>query len=344
MPRSHDRLIPLLLAVLLAAVPARAEVVRVESPDGAFGQGWMYVARDGTCRVAMPAHVVPAGGRGLAGDGAGRQYELTAPYRPDPETDLALMTVPVPRGTICTPSRLGASDLERRIATLRDAQLVSLDTAEKRTMAVELVAATVDAGAGTVLAFRPRNPADRFRQGMSGSTILAQDGTMIAMLTDVDPASGIGIALRFDVIRRLAERAPATDAADLPGIAMVIEKGAAADPGAPPSLLLEGAAWRGTPVDGRLSLVVALETERVVTGLALTATCGTDGVRHIAASVRRAPDNPFSVETPCSLDPAAAGAAITCPLPPRRARQIRLTLWTGDETLCLADLGLSLSQ
>lgn len=339
-----ERLIPVLLMVLVAGLPARAEVVRVESPDGAFGQGWMYVARDGTCRVAMPAHVVPAGGRGLAGDGAGRQYELTAPYRPDADTDLALMTVPVPRGTICTPSRLGTSDLERRIANLRDAQMVSLDAAEKRTMAVEIVAATVDAGAGTVLAFRPRNPSDHFRQGMSGSTILAPDGTMIAMLTDVDPDSGIGIALRFDVIRRLAERAPATDAADLPGIAMVLEKGAAADPGAPPSLLLDGKAWRGTPADGQLSLIVALAAESTVTGLSLKAACGGEGLRRVAASVRRAPDNPFSVETPCSLDPSATGSTINCPLPPRRARQIRLALWAGEEALCLSDLGLSRAQ
>ena len=338
-------MIPRLSCILLAlvtATAARADVVRIRSADGSFGQGWLHVAQDGRCQVAMPAHVVPKSGTGIAMDATGREYEIGTAVHPDPEVDFALMTVPVPRGTICSASRLGSSDLQRRIANLQSAALAYIDAGERRTMPVQLVAAAVDASAGSILAFRPAMAGDHFQQGMSGSIILADDGTMIAMLTDVDPDSGIGIALRFDVIRRLAGQAPPV-AGDAPAMAIVVETGMTADTAAPPSALARDGIWRVAPVGGRLSWVTVMETEAIVTGATFTLSCGGDRVTRATLSVRTDPANPFSSETVCAMAPSAKDAvAVTCRQPPRRARQIRLALTaTGDAPACVGGFGIA---
>ena len=330
------------LLALLFPFAAPAEVVRIQSADGRFGQGWMHVAADGRCLVALPAHVVPAGGRGLATSATGRQYEVQHPHQPDAAIDLALMSVPVPAGTFCTPSRLGPSDLQSRIASLGAATMVTMDEGERRTMAVHLVAAAIDDGAGRVLAFRPANVSEHFRQGMSGSTILTEDGTMIAMLTDVDAETGIGIGLRFDVIRRLSERAPRPAPTGGPVFLVVVEQGQSTDPAQPPSNLAGGGVWRARAVAGRLGFVASLPAIATVSALRIDLACGADQIARAALTLRADPGNPYSAEVPCRIERREDTAAISCPTPPRKARDLRLNLaGKGSDEICLGNLAIA---
>jgi hypothetical protein len=72
-------------------------------------------------------------------------------------------------------------------------------------MAIERRANSRDSSGGAIIAISPLADTDAFLKGMSGGATVI-NGRPIAMLTEVDSETGMGIALRFDVIATELEK------------------------------------------------------------------------------------------------------------------------------------------
>lgn len=272
----------LLVLLPLLAAPASAEVVFLRHGQ-TIGNGWLFVDRDGSCRVATPAHVVQAAPDGPPVDGvllttrAGRTFEAGAVMVPDANLDLAFLEVaPYGPGNLCTRSRLGSAGLGHRIDALRDGELRIMEEGGELREPVDLVS-TSRADLASTLTVRLRDPAFELVEGHSGAMILLGDEPA-GMVIMVAPEDRLAIALRADAIaaKTAAPRTQAFAGADAPAsvgagnevqtdaaatgevgiIGVQGVTGASPDATHPPSSSATREGWVVTPVAGRIAFDV----------------------------------------------------------------------------------------
>ena len=338
---------------LAATGAAQAEHVRLKTGPGTFGQGWLFVDPDGRCRVATPAHVVDRGAtlaEALVIDQRGREFPAAEALQPDAKLDLAVLRVSGVRpGEPCTPSRLGLDNLAPSLSRLTEAFLITMEGGELRTIRVERRARSVDSGRGTVFAVAPMRPTDRLSQGMSGSVVMSPDNAPLGMLIEVEPEDNVGIAIRFDAIKRavLSGKAPPVvgpDDAVALGVVTVLE-GDTVDPAAGPEALVgKGEVWRVRPDGRRVRVLVWLaETQRLnQVVLTVPSDAGTDlPVGMEVATAARADADRFTSAAYCRQ---TRGADLICRFAPRQVRMLRLTLAAPDAASTLAVGALSLGR
>jgi hypothetical protein len=228
----------------------------------------MFVDTDGVCRVATAAHVVQHRLTGKLQSKVrivnrfGHELDGTNIVKPRGDLDLAFVEVKSGiAGGPCTPSRLGIDDLSDRIERAREAFLNTTNEAgEQIQIRVERRAQSIDDAGGTLFAISAVRTSDALRQGMSGSPVMYEDFPL-GLLTEVDPAANLGVALRFDAIKRtyrswLASSGPAAPVRIAGSRAeIVLTKGKSLSAEQELAALVEGKDWSGNTV-GR---VVELE-------------------------------------------------------------------------------------
>lgn len=337
-------------AIILLATfgSAYGETVRLKTGADRFGNGWLFLDHSGRCLVATPAHVVTADRtllNPILTDPKGRESRLTEVAQPDPETDLAFLTVGGETASEgCSPSRISALPLDFVLRGLTEATLTTTSGGEIATIRLLPKAFSIDSDRGQILVFAPADPGERLSEGMSGSAILAGDRPL-AMLIEVVPELGIGRALRFDAIGRLlASYRPASAAAPGAPIAdavLTLLAGSAVDPAhGPDELLYPSRIFQARPQRGRLSLIVRFARARPVSAFRLAAVDGRTANRLRRAVLSTADTSGFNPIRGC--DPTGRAApAFDCTIATRTLTALRLDLLIdGDDDVSLSDLGL----
>lgn len=221
--RTIARISGTLLTALALAGAAGAEPVQIRAAFGETGQGWLFGSpRDGRCWLALPLHVVAAGGAQPSGfafdDIQGRSAQSAPPIAVASvpgaveaaagATDLAF--APVTSGGRrqgdCN-SRLGLSPglyalVLPRIASL---QLRAVQGATTASFPVEMARSLNGGDQGALLLLRPRDERDLryLKGGLSGGVaVFDYEGQVLpgAMILQVAPDSDTLRALRFDRI------------------------------------------------------------------------------------------------------------------------------------------------
>ena len=337
--RFPGRALLLALAFVLAAGPAAAEVILLQRSDGEHGVGWLFRDRSGACRVATPRHVVQAPSGELttpnAIDRYGRQFATANPLAPDDtEIDIAFLDVPgVLADAGCSLSRLSQVPLDSLLSTWAEGVLtIATQFDGQQTIRVERLVSTRDAGGGRTLAVAPLSSADVLHKGMSGGVIMTE-GRAIAMLTDVEPALGVGIALRFDVIAAafaaLGSRSAAPQQAgggnairDMAVLSGQVE------PGATIGGFLSGAeALTLSAEHGGAILLTTTEDAVVASGVALRAG---DQPLHLEKLIVEAASGSDAFALVRICNSVEATAEIRCAFAPRRMDRLKLSLVPFD--------------
>lgn len=330
----------LAIAMALASSgPAAAETVLLTRGDGTFGLGWLFLDSSGDCRVATPRHVIEDADGNLAApdllDSYNRVHATNAPVAAaDPDLDLAFVSV---GGALardgCSRDRIRATPLQPLIDGMKQAELGIATPTERQTIAVALRAISRDDDGGGFIAFAPLDAAVSFQKGMSGGTV-TYNGRPIAMLFEVDTENGIGIALRYDMIAaQLQTLTPNTRsevaAEPAPGGDMVIERGRLVAQDAGLSAYLSGRSpLEVAPDQDRIVFTFDMDGRTVVRGMQLKG----EGLPSGGSLIIEVEDSRggFSPGARCALS-----ADLTCPMSPRRATRLRVTV-TGQESDRLA--------
>ncbi|UHS59191.1 hypothetical protein [Agrobacterium vaccinii] len=316
----------------LEPMPASAETVLLSRGDDTFGQGWLFLDASGACRIATPKHVVERADGSLSSpdllDSVGRLHPTSSPVTAKDEAlDLAFLTV---RGTIakdgCSRDRVRKTPLEPIINSIKQATLEITTPTERQSLTVAVRALSRDAEGGKIIALSPSDASASFQKGMSGGTVMF-NGRPIAMIFEVDPDEGIGIALRYDVIAAELENAQVSvsqttdmDKRTHSYDSLVLMKGKVTQKDTSVGSFLAGtSSLHVGPVDGRVSIVVDLNGFLTTTRIRLTGKGSTNEGSLIVEA-----DNDgqgFVPGTRCQL-----AAETTCVMSPRRASRLRLTL------------------
>jgi len=329
-----------LLAVLgscgIASAPAIAETVLLSRGDNSFGQGWLFLDASGSCRIATPRHVVEREDGSLSSpdllDSFGRLYPTNSPVIATDETlDLAFLTV---RGAIakegCSRDRVRQTPLQPIIDNIKQATLEITTPTERQSLTVAFRALSRDAEGGKIIAVSPVDASASFQKGMSGGTVM-HNGRPIAMLFEVDPDEGMGVALRYDVIAAELDktRASIPQQADIDQEthiydSLVLMKGKVTQKDSSIGSFLAGSSTlHVAPVDCRVSLILDLNQVSTITSVRLIGKGrSTEGALIVEA------DNDGQGFVPGSRCQLAAET--TCAMAPRRASRLRLSL-TGLE-------------
>lgn len=324
------------MALATAAIrPAVAETVLLTRGDGTFGLGWLFLDSSGKCRVATPRHVIEDADGALSApdllDSFNRVHATNTPVAAaDPDLDLAFLSV---GGVLardgCSRDRIRATPLQPLIDGMKEAELGIATPTERQTIAVALRAISRDDDGGGVIAFAPVDAAVSFQKGMSGGTV-THNGRPIAMLFEVDTENGIGIALRYDMIaaqlQKLVTGADVEKPADpAQGGDMVIERGRLVAQDAGLSAYLSGRSpLEVAPDPDRIVFTFDMDRRTVVRGMQMKG----EGLPSEGSLIIEVDDSKggFSPGARCALS-----ADLTCPMSPRRATRLRVTL-TGKES------------
>lgn len=324
------------LALLVGTLSAHAETVLLTRGDNDFGLGWLFLDATGKCSIATPRHVIEATSGALVApdlvDSFGRQHATANPRAAADDLDLAFLDVlgqlPIEG---CTMSRLSGSSIQTLVDRMETANLAVATLYERQSIPVQKRASSQDEKGGAIIAFSPSSSEMGFQRGMSGGAILLS-GRPIGMLLEVDTESGIGIALRFDVIaenyQRLAAAAPATAVPSATGgldsITIAAGRVATADAGLGQYLSGQGA-LQLTPNSDRIVLLVDLPHRQVVSGVRLEGSFP-PGASVIIESADQTTG--FLFASRCEL-----GAATECIFSPRRLSRIKLTIPASEGAL-----------
>ena len=288
------------MSLMVFGVMAESVTVRVKE-NSEEGQAYIFRLSTG-CFAAMPAHIVEGKGANaglllpvLAG-GNKREAQGTAPVRPDPELDLAFFRVAGGLALpICgSPENLGHESLDAFLPTIREATL----QVRRIGTTVQQIPLTVVKYSQTYIYVRPVRAdqyLDTLGKTVSGGAVVDGAGVPLGMITDLEGEDGLGRALRFDVIRRLAYQA--LQNADLPSVSSSKESGAfqvrewtgvTLDASNPAPAVLRGGIWQVEPVNGVAGLViVSAEKNRVVSRVLVSR--ATEGFREPdVLTIRRA--------------------------------------------------------
>lgn len=263
------------LAFLSGAATTQADVVRLRTGNGKFGQGWMFLDTDGTCKVVTAAHVIRAPDGAIqspfAIDITGHEWQTGPALVVSTDPDIAVLPVPSANTpSACGTGRLSAIGAERRLADMNQAVIETTGQSEIIQVPVARHASVMDRAKGDLFSVRPVLPSDRIMKGWSGSVVLDRDGPL-GIIFDVDPDHNEASAVRVDAIRRLMATAPARaagPAASDTKAAIGVLAGVTDDPRAGPDRVL-GSGWHVTPVRRTVVFVVAFPQPRALREISL---------------------------------------------------------------------------
>ncbi|MCY0093248.1 hypothetical protein [Hoeflea ulvae] len=330
----------MVLSVLLAvcgsgSLSARAETVLLARGDDTFGQGWLFLDASGACRIATPRHVVERMDGTLSSpdllDSFGRLHPTGSPVAAiDEDLDLAFLTV---GGAIakegCSRDRVRSVPLQPIIDSIKQATLEITTPTERQSLSVTFRALSRDADGGRIIVLSSLDPSASFQKGMSGGTVMSK-GRPIAMLYEVEPDEGLGIALRYDIIAAELQKigAPTPETRSLaeatrPYDSLVLVKGRISQKDTSIGSFLSGdSALHLAPVDGRVSLILDLDRVSAIQGVRINI----KGLSGQGAMIIEA-DNDGQGFVPgarCEL-----AAETVCMMATRRASRLRLS-FTGS--------------
>ena len=333
MTRKNRFTVLLALGMVFAPV-ASAETVLISRGDDSFGQGWLFLDASGTCRIATPRHVVEREDGSLSSpdllDSFGRLHPTGRAVTAVDETlDLAFLTV---RGAIarqgCSTDRIRSTPLQPVIDSIKQATLEISTLTERQSLLVALRAVSRDAEGGKIIAVSPLDASTTFQKGMSGGTVM-HNGRPLAMLFEVDPEQGIGIALRYDIIAAELDKTeppepelPDSHRSDgkTPNDSLVIQAGRVAEKDTSLGSFLNGEApLHLAPVGGRVSLLVDLDEATKISRIRLAGmVTGADAAVIVEA------DNDGQGFVPGAR--CALADETTCIMSPRRVTRLRVSL------------------
>lgn len=317
----------------MSPVPAIAETVMLSRGDDTFGQGWLFLDGSGNCRIATPRHVLEGADGTLTTpdllDSFGRLHPTANPVPADADLDLAFLTVGGPiTQEPCSRDRVQATPLQPIIDRIKQATLEITTPTERQSITVAFRALSRDSEGGKIIALSATDAGASLQKGMSGGTIM-YNGRPIAMLYEVDPDEGIGVALRYDQIavelQKVSGGAKPQIQHNLPFQSLMLAKGRISQRDSSiGAFLAETSPLYLSPSDDRVTLVVEMEQLSNISGLRLNG----NGLSGQGALI---------IETDTEGQGFVPGARcelsdeITCNMSPRRVSRLRLTL-TGLET------------
>jgi hypothetical protein len=310
--------------------PSLAETVMLSRGDNDFGLGWLFLDRSGKCMVATPRHVIESENGVLIApdllDSFGRQHATSDPVAAADDLDLAFIQV---QGELplagCTQSRLSTSSIQTIVDRMESATLVIATSYERQMLAVDKRATSRDADGGAVIAIAPSAGSEGFHRGMSGGAVLVS-GRPVGMLLEVDSETGIGIALRFDLIAAELQKlatAPtsAPEASEWTGllssVTVLAGKAASAETGLSQFMAGSGELHL-LPVPDRVVMVLRLPQRTVVNGVTVNGEWPEE-TSAISVEVADGPSG-FLFAQNCAPAPN-----MECRFAPRRVDRVKLT-------------------
>jgi hypothetical protein len=322
--------------------PARADVVRLKIGRDLFGQGWMFLDNDGTCKVVTAAHVVrgPDGSirMPLVLDAHGREWTAGPVLLASSNPDIAVLAIPSANSpSACGDGRLSAIGAERRVVEMTQAVILTTGRSEVVEVPVSRRASAMDAARGEVFAVRPQLESDKVMKGWSGSVVRDATGP-IGIVYEVDPTSNEAYAVRVDVIRRLMAAqppGPATAAGVAMPPAIAVLEGTTDDTRRGPSQL-QGSGWFVTPRQRTVVFVVGFPQPVQVRSIGLASVTNTDNRLEAIGIATQAEGTEGWIDSAfCRMHEAEA--AIACPLLQHTVSRIRILVKTATD----APIGLN---
>lgn len=322
------------LALSVSQVPASAETVMLSRGDDTFGQGWLFLDGSGNCRIATPRHVIEAADGTLTTpdllDSFGRLHPTANPVpAADADLDLAFLTVGGPiTQEPCSRDRVQATPLQPIIDRIKQATLEITTPTERQSITVAFRALSRDSEGGKIIALSAIDAGASLQKGMSGGTIM-HNGRPIAMLYEVDPDEGIGVALRYDQIavelQKISGGAKPQTQHNLPFQSLMLTKGRISKRDSSiGAFLAETSPLYLSPTDDRVTLLVDMDGLSNISGIRLSGQGMSD---QGALIVETDTDGQgFVPGTRCELSNETI-----CGMSTRRVSRLRLTL-TGPQT------------
>ncbi len=324
------------------ATIAHAGIVRVVANGASYGQGWMFLDVDSTCKVATPVHVIKLIDGRLAStiqilDERGRTFSDVVPEAVSDQLDVAVLTVNgASDPQTCGTGRLSVIGMARRVATMSGAILETTGPDEVVRVPVRARAASIDSDQGSMFTVQPTVAKDRVVKGWSGSIIVDEDGPL-GMVVKVDDERNEAFAVRADVIRQLidssrAKTRPAVTRTSRTAPPIILTTGSTADASSTPGAMFapDGPGWNVVPKDRQIAFVVVLETPIRLQRVCLSFKSTANSVEGMDIAVSQAVDG-YGWESLkyCSAD--GGHGAITCSILPSTASNIRLSLKTSTD-------------
>ncbi|KQY25929.1 hypothetical protein [Rhizobium sp. Root483D2] len=314
----------------VACAPTLAETILLARGDDTFGQGWLFLDASGQCRIATPRHVVERTDGTLSApdllDSFGRLHPTESPVAAvDDEVDLAFLTV---RGPIakegCSRDRVRLTPLQPIIESIKQATLEITTPTERQSLAVAFRALSRDSEGGKIIALSPVDDEVSLQKGMSGGTVL-HNGRPIAMLYEVDPDEGVGIALRYDQIASELQKLSAATKSKIGEQRrsfnnLMLLKGRVSKRDTSIGSFLSGTSpLHLSPVSGRVTFVMEMDRLSKVSGLRINGR-GLSGQGALIVETDTDGQG-FVPGTRCELTDD-----VVCAMSPRRLSRLRVTI------------------
>lgn len=336
---------------------AQAEPVLVLAENGQKGQGWLFGSPvDGECWIAMPRHVVEAGGalhaflwRDVQGnEGTGRE-----PKAASQKLDLAFARIDGRASGRCL-SRLGTDDLTSVV--MRQPIVWAQSMFKTHLRAIEMRISDANA---QYVRFEPikSESTENLNKGLSGAPLVLRDPSggadrPIGLVVRVSKAKGFGHALRFDTIKTefagiVAKSSANTGRVTLQndlGIRLINATGRSqSSDTAVGAALAEAGCWIARPAPGARSFNV--EVHPTSPGLVVSSVdvrfeprCGP---RPDALIVQVLEGKLWSTAASCEISPLAA----RCVIGRRKMTPLRLIVIKRDGmNVAIAHIGVTLAR
>ncbi|WID99673.1 hypothetical protein QO058_30190 (plasmid) [Bosea vestrisii] len=323
--------------MLWAPTGVRAEIVRLQTGQDLFGQGYLFVDQDGRCKVLTAAHVVSRNGRPvntIVRDRRARQLETDEPEVFSLSPDIALLPIrSIQSPAACSQSRLSRIGVERRALALVDGVIETTGRTELQRVRVDRAITVIDMRGGELFAVKPRDPAVEVVKGWSGSIVLDPDGP-VGVIYDVDGKTGHAHAVRVDVIDRLKQARP-SKVRSTPAFGHVsAELGDTVDAAAGPSGLVDPSrpAWAVKPQANLISFVLESDKQIPIREVAVEQDndASSPALTGVTIEVRLEPRrrDPFLTIQTCKA--SAPARLIACAFGEQTRDAIRVTLTTNS--------------
>ncbi|CAN1553699.1 hypothetical protein MCEMSEM23_02298 [Rhabdaerophilaceae bacterium] len=325
-----------LAALLLSASLASGETVQVVSGSNDIGQGWMFLAQDGRCKVLTAAHVISRNGQPvpvLVRDRRRRELETGQPEIFSLTPDIAV--IPVRTGNSfkdCSASRLSMVGVDRRVQNLKEGIVERTGLSEIARFRVMRAASSMDKAGGEIFAVRPVDPSLSFQKGWSGSILLDDEGPLGVVFAAEEGEASV---VRIDTLTRLTPllTTASQNTREIPEITVLLGETVSPDQG-PRGMFENGASpWRVSPLKQRVEFVLSFRSVRTTTGVSVSLTEGDTRLRAIEFLVGVGGDDFISVNTCSAIKPTSK---ITCPFNEQTRQRIKVIVTTeGDDVVAI---------
>jgi hypothetical protein len=324
------------------ATIAHAGIVRVVANGASYGQGWMFLDVDSTCKVATPAHVIKLIDGRLAStiqilDEWGRTFSDVVPEAVSDQLDVAVLTVDgASDPQTCGTGRLSVIGMARRVATMSGAILETTGPDEVVRVPVRARAASIDSDKGSMFTVQPTVAKDRVIKGWSGSVIVDEDGPL-GMVVKVDDERNEAFAVRADVIRQLidssrAKPQQAINQTNRTFPPIILTTGSTPDASSTPAAMFApgGQGWNVVPKNHQIAFVVVLESPIRLQSIRLSFKSTTSSVEGMDIAVSQAVDG-TGWESLKYCRAVGGSGTINCSILAATVTRIRLSLKTSAD-------------